>query len=70
MLRQTITTGSPWEPKVGYSRAVRVGNHVFIAGTTAIDPLGKLVGKDDAYKQAKQILRIIDSALRATGAQL
>ena len=70
MLRQTITTGSPWEPKVGYSRAVRVGNHVFIAGTTAIDPLGNLVGKNDAYEQAKQILRIIDSALRATGAQL
>ncbi|MEM8484499.1 MAG: RidA family protein [Bacteroidota bacterium] len=70
MQRQTVTTGSPWEPIVGYSRAVRVGNMVSIAGTTATDPLGKVVGKDDAYAQTKQILRIIDSALRATEARL
>lgn len=70
MSRKKITTGSPWEPKVGYSRAIRVGNHVFVSGTTALDPLGNLVGKGDAYAQAKRILRNIESALRATGASI
>ncbi len=70
MLRKTITTGSPWEPIVGYSRAVRVGNHVFVAGTTSIDPIGNIVGKGDPYAQTKQILRNIESALRATGAKI
>ncbi|MFK7848567.1 MAG: RidA family protein [Rhodothermales bacterium] len=70
MLRKTITTGSPWEPIVGYSRAVRVGNHVSVAGTTATDPIGNIVGKGDPYTQTKQILRNIESALRATGAKI
>lgn len=55
---------------MGYSRAVRVHNQVFVAGTTAVDPAGNLVGKGDAYTQTKQILRNIESALRATGATI
>ena len=70
MPRKTITTGSPWEPIIGYARAVRVGNHVSVSGTTAIDPLGKIVGKGDAYVQTKQIFRNIESALRASGAEI
>ena len=70
MPRKTITTGSPWEPIIGYARAVRVGNHVSVAGTTATDPMGKIVGKGDAYSQTKQILRNIESALRASGAKI
>lgn len=70
MSRKTITTGSPWEPKVGYSRAVRIDNHIFVAGTTSTTPSGKLVGKDDAYAQTKQILRNVESALSAAGAAM
>ncbi len=70
MSRKTITTGSKWESIVGYARAVRVGNLVFVAGTTSTDPSGNLVGKGDAYEQTRQILRNIESALRATGATI
>lgn len=68
--RRNISSGTRWEAAVGYSRAVRIGPHVWVAGTTAVDAAGAVIGEGDAYAQAAFIFRKIEGALNESGATL
>ena len=68
--RQKYSSGAKWEAIVGYSRAVKVGNRIYVTGTTATDENGEIVGAGDAYAQTVQVIKNIERALRALGAEL
>ncbi len=68
--RTKYSSGTKWEPIVGYSRALRVGNQIFVTGTTATDQAGDIVGVGDAYAQTVQVIRNIETAVKALGGSL
>ena len=70
MERIRVSTGTKWEPIVGYSRAIRVRNHIYVSGTTATDERGEMVGEGDAYAQTVRALRNVENALQELGASL
>lgn len=70
MSRKLISSGGPWESVVGYSRAVRTGNHVFVAGTTSAEPDGAIFGGNDGYLQARRCFEIVERALVEAGAAM
>ena len=70
MKRENFATNTPWEPIVGYSRAVRLGNQIYVTGTTATDANGKVVGQGDPYAQTVQAIRNIEAVLKRAGSSL
>jgi enamine deaminase RidA (YjgF/YER057c/UK114 family) len=68
--RSNLRSGAPWEARVAYSRAVRVGRFIAVSGSAAVDDEGKLVGEGDMYTQAKQCIAVIESALQRAGGRL
>ncbi len=70
MMRERVASGNRWEPLIGFSRAVRVGSHIFVAGTTPVDADGIVIGLNDPYKQTQFTLKKIEEALKAIGASM
>lgn len=69
-MRENIVSGTEWESRVGYSRAVKVGAHVFVSGTTAVDESGEIMGREDVYQQTRQCISNIEKALKKAGSTL
>ncbi len=68
--RVNIATGSPWEPLRAFSRAVRVGEHIYVSGTTAMTPAGEVIGGSDAYEQTRQVIKVIKEVIASEGFSL
>ena len=70
MKRTNISSGAKWESIVGYSRAVQIGSHIYVSGTTAFDETGQIIGTDDPYRQTIQTLKNIENAIKKVGAEM